>query len=82
MQELPAREWRRGDFLPSKDPSLDDIDAINAAFASDAMPWAVKIPEDLRTAINSCPKHAVTVGHGKKVSRNSDPSKFHTADTG
>lgn len=48
-------EWRRGDFLLSTDPSLVDIKAVNKAFASDAMPWAAELPEDLlRTAINSC----------------------------
>lgn len=54
MQGLPVKEWRRGDFLLSTDASLIDIDAVNAVFASDYMPWAVKLPEDLlRTAINS-----------------------------
>lgn len=54
MQGLPVREWRRGDFLLSTDVSLVDLDAVNTAFASDAMPWAVGLPKDtLRTAINS-----------------------------
>ncbi|SPO04834.1 related to GNAT family N-acetyltransferase [Cephalotrichum gorgonifer] len=55
MQGLPTKEWRRGEFLLSTDVGLIDLDAVNDAFASDSMPWAVRLPLDtLRTAINSC----------------------------
>lgn len=54
MQGLPVREWRRGDFFLSTDVALVDLDAVNTAFASDFMPWAVGLPKDmLRTAINN-----------------------------
>lgn len=54
MQGLPVKEWRRGCFLLSTDVTLIDMEAVNSAFASDSMPWAVALPEDLlRTAINS-----------------------------
>lgn len=71
MQGLPVKEWRRGDFLVSTDVSLIDMEAVNSAFASDSMPWAVGLPEDvLRTAINSslclglyhCPKTGTQEG--------------------
>ena len=54
MQGLPVKEWRRGDFFLSTDVALVDLDAVNTAFASDFMPWAVGLPKDmLRMAINS-----------------------------
>lgn len=54
MQGLPIKEWRRGDFFLSTDVALIDLDAVNAAFAADFMPWATELPEDtLRTVINS-----------------------------
>lgn len=65
MHGLPVKEWHRDGFLVSTDVSLIDLGAVNSAFASDSMPWAVGLPEDLlRTAINSslclglyhCPK--------------------------
>ena len=65
MQGLPVKEWYRDDFFVSTDVSLIDMEAVNSAFASNSMPWAVGLPEDLlQTAINSslclglyhCPK--------------------------
>lgn len=54
MEGLPVKEWRRESFLVSTDVSLIDMEALNSALASDSMPWAVGLPEDLLlTALRS-----------------------------
>lgn len=75
MQGVPIEQWRRGDFLLSTDVGLIDLDAVNTAFASDCMPWAVGLPmETLRLAINSslclglyhCPEADVNSGTSER----------------
>lgn len=40
-----SRTWTRDGFLISTDPSLIPLDALNKAFASEAMYWASPLPE-------------------------------------
>lgn len=80
MQGLQPREWRRGDFILSTDASLVDIEAVNIAFASDAMPWAVELPEELlRTAINS--SLCLGLYHYPKTEDSSGATNTNTSST-
>lgn len=48
MADLPVtkvHQWTRDSFLISTDPSLLDPKAINEAFASDALGWAIPLPD-------------------------------------
>lgn len=38
--------WQREGFLVSTDRSLIDLEALNAALASDEIPWGTALPED------------------------------------
>lgn len=45
--DLPVtktHQWTRDHYLITTDPTLLDPEAINTAFSSDALPWAVPLP--------------------------------------
>ncbi|KAF7560395.1 hypothetical protein G7046_g3739 [Stylonectria norvegica] len=49
-----SQRWTKGQFFVSTDPSQIPLDTLNAAFASDVVPWASRLPEpDLREMIHN-----------------------------
>ncbi|RGP68669.1 gnat family n [Fusarium sporotrichioides] len=43
---MHPQNWTRGDYLVSTDPTLLQVDAINAALGSDMVWWANDLPSD------------------------------------
>ncbi|KAK5958201.1 hypothetical protein OHC33_000042 [Knufia fluminis] len=59
LPTIRTHEWTRDGFYISTDPTLLSPQAINTAFASDALPWAKELtPEELTVMIN----HSVCFG--------------------
>ncbi|KAK5070408.1 hypothetical protein LTR64_000079 [Lithohypha guttulata] len=46
LSTTKSHSWHRDGFLISTDPSLIDLQAINAAFDTDQLPWAQKLSDE------------------------------------
>ncbi|KAK5096182.1 hypothetical protein LTS08_007788 [Lithohypha guttulata] len=59
LSTTKSHSWHRDGFLISTDPSLIDLQAINAAFDTDQLPWAQKLSdEELKVMV----QHSVCFG--------------------